>query len=61
MALVLSEHGNRLAQLYYPDSSPTLPLQVADFNSDGLNDLMLVTKDGVYGYAQVSWPRIEKP
>lgn len=51
MAVVLSEHGNRLAQLYFPDS-PILPLQILDFNADGLNDLILVTRGGVYGYSQ---------
>mmetsp|Transcript_9037 Transcript_9037/g.25956 ORF Transcript_9037/g.25956 Transcript_9037/m.25956 type:complete len:704 (-) Transcript_9037:142-2253(-) len=55
MAVVLSEHGNRLAQLYYPEI-PILPLQMADFNADGLTDLILVTRGAVYGYSQVRHP-----
>lgn len=33
---------------------PFLPLQVADFNGDQLQDIMLVTYDGLYGWAQVN-------
>ncbi len=32
---------------------PSLPLQVIDFNFDRFNDLILVTRDGIYGYVQV--------
>jgi hypothetical protein len=32
---------------------PALPLQIADFNGDGLNDIILVSHDGLYGWAQV--------
>lgn len=34
-------------------ASPSLPLQIVDFNSDGFNDIILVSRDGIYGYAQV--------
>jgi len=30
-----------------------LPLQVVDFNFDRFNDLILVARDGIYGYVQV--------
>lgn len=36
--------------------APRLPLQIADFNADGLTDVILVTHDGVFGYAQVRRP-----
>ena len=31
-----------------------LPLQVADFSGDQLQDIMLMTYDGLYGWAQVT-------
>ena len=31
-----------------------LPLQLADFNGDGLTDLILVSSSGLYGWAQVT-------
>ena len=34
---------------------PSLPLQVIDFNFDRFNDLILVTRDGIYGYVQVCY------
>lgn len=55
MAVILSEHSHRLASLYYP-SSPILPLQMMDFNNDGLTDILLVCRNGVYGYSQVRHP-----
>jgi hypothetical protein len=33
-------------------ASPVLPLQLADFNGDGLTDLILVSSSGLYGWAQ---------
>ena len=32
---------------------PALPLQVVDFNFDRFNDIILVARDGIYGYVQV--------
>ncbi len=32
---------------------PALPLQTVDFNGDGLTDIILVSHDGLYGWAQV--------
>ncbi|EIE27009.1 hypothetical protein COCSUDRAFT_83568 [Coccomyxa subellipsoidea C-169] len=54
-AVVLSEHGNRLETLQFP-ALPALPLQILDFNGDGLNDIVLVSHDGLYGWAQVRHP-----
>lgn len=31
-------------------------MQAADFNGDGLTDLILTSHDGVFGYAQVRRP-----
>ncbi len=50
--IILSEHGNTLAEFrvsYPPVSAPVL----ADFNGDGLVDVMVVTARGVFGYEQV--------
>mmetsp|Transcript_21460 Transcript_21460/g.51195 ORF Transcript_21460/g.51195 Transcript_21460/m.51195 type:complete len:700 (-) Transcript_21460:224-2323(-) len=55
MAIVLSEHAHRLAHIYLPDR-PVVPLQIADFNGDGLNDIILMSQGAVYGYAQVRHP-----
>ena len=35
-------------------AKPVLPLQVADFSGDQLQDIMLMTYDGLYGWAQVT-------
>jgi hypothetical protein len=50
--VVVSEHGNSLAELPLPDR-PMQPAVVADFNGDGLNDLIIVTASGVFGWAQM--------
>lgn len=34
-------------------AAPAIPLQVADFNSDGNNDIILLSRDGVYAFVQV--------
>jgi hypothetical protein len=34
---------------------------VVDFNGDGLNDLVLVTEAGVYGYVQVRGRQTRQP
>jgi hypothetical protein len=49
---VISEHGNVLASMSLA-APPVQPLRVLDFNGDGLNDLVVVTATGVFGYAQV--------
>ncbi len=51
-AVVLSEHGHELAAVEFP-LPPTQRLVVADFNGDGLNDLVEVTATGLFGWTQV--------
>ena len=51
-AVIVSEHGNALESLSLP-FPPIQPLVVADFNGDGLNDIVVVTAQGIYGYSQV--------
>eukprot|EP00798_Chlamydomonas_sp_ICE-L_P026249 gene26249-17349_t len=51
-AVILSEHGTVLDTLKLPHA-PSQPLLVLDFNGDGLNDIILVTPQGIFGYAQV--------
>ena len=50
--VVISEHGHELARmpLNFP---PIQPATIMDFNGDGLNDIMVVTAGGIFGYAQV--------
>lgn len=35
---------------------PILPLQAVDFNGDTLTDVLLFTRNGLYGYGQVRHP-----
>ena len=52
-AVLVSEHGHLMDILWLP-APPVKPLIIADFNGDGLNDIILVTQhDGIYGYLQV--------
>jgi len=38
-----------------------LPLQVVDFNFNRFNDLILVARDGIYGYVQVRFSELLMP
>jgi hypothetical protein len=51
-AVLVSEHGFTLAafDLPYP---PLAPPVLADFNGDGLTDVIVVTARGVFAYAQL--------
>ncbi|KIY96746.1 hypothetical protein MNEG_11214 [Monoraphidium neglectum] len=51
-AAAVSEHGTELARLSLP-SPPLGPPVVADFDGDGLSDLLFVTPAGLFGYTQV--------
>lgn len=51
-AVILSERGYPLAFLNLPQP-PSHPLLVVDYNGDGLNDLILVAHEGIFGYQQV--------
>lgn len=51
-AVAVSEHGAELARVALPFAPLAAPV-VADFNGDGLNDLLFVTSGGLFGYTQV--------
>eukprot|EP00210_Caulerpa_lentillifera_P006288 g6007.t1 len=51
-AAVVSEHGNILATFTLPDR-PVVPLEIVDFNGDGLNDVIMIGGRDVYGYVQM--------
>eukprot|EP00882_Tetradesmus_deserticola_P016374 GHRQ01017484.1.p1 GENE.GHRQ01017484.1~~GHRQ01017484.1.p1 ORF type:complete len:352 (+),score=106.48 GHRQ01017484.1:1505-2560(+) len=50
--VVVSEHGTELAG-FHVAFPPVAPAIVADFDGDGLSDVIVVTRGGVFGYAQV--------
>ncbi|KAK6922653.1 hypothetical protein RJ641_010957 [Dillenia turbinata] len=54
-AVILSPGGSRLATVDLP-APPTHALICKDFSGDGLNDLILVTSNGVYGFVQTRQP-----
>ncbi|DBA75927.1 TPA: hypothetical protein ACH3X2_008986 [Trebouxia sp. C0005] len=51
-AIILSPQGHTLDLLTLP-AAPAIPLQVVDFDGDGNNDLILLSRDGVYAFVQV--------
>jgi hypothetical protein len=54
-AVILSPDGSQLTSIFLP-SPPTHPILYGDFSNDGLNDLILVTSDGIYGFVQTRQP-----
>lgn len=54
-ATIVSERGAEVDSFDLPDK-PVMPLQLADFNFDGYTDIMLVSQDGMWGWAQVRHP-----
>ncbi|KAL2632806.1 hypothetical protein R1flu_004285 [Riccia fluitans] len=54
-ALILHPDGSRLATFILP-GPPSAPLIISDFSGDGLNDLIVVTNGGIYGYVQSRHP-----
>lgn len=54
-ALVISSSGTIMTTVELP-APPTHALVSADFSGDGLNDLILVTANGVYGFVQTRHP-----
>lgn len=54
-ANIVSEHGNILGSFLLPEP-PTAAIQIADFNGDGLNDIIIYGQHNIYGYAQLQHP-----
>lgn len=53
--VVLSPKGSHVTQFPLP-ASASGPIIHADFSGDKLNDLILVTEDGIYGFVQTRQP-----
>ncbi|PRW61178.1 FG-GAP repeat-containing isoform B [Chlorella sorokiniana] len=54
-AVVMSQSGEEVDAWDLPDE-PAMPLQLADFNFDGYTDVLLVSTDGIWAWAQVRHP-----
>ncbi|MCO5587867.1 hypothetical protein L7F22_041819 [Adiantum nelumboides] len=54
-AVILTSSGRQLNSFFLP-SPPTHELVVADFSGDGLNDIIVVASNGLYGFVQVQRP-----
>jgi len=54
-AVVLSPKGSHVTQFSLPVSG-SAPVIYSDFSGDKLNDLILVTEDGIYGFVQTRQP-----
>ena len=46
-------HKDLWLMLWSLQAPPAIPLQVVDFDGDGNNDIILLSRDGVYAFAQV--------
>lgn len=53
--MIMSQRGNKIASFSFPDT-PLHPLEVLDFNADGLNDIILCGADGYFGFVQYRHP-----
>lgn len=53
--VAISERGRIVDQFDLP-ATPDQPLVITDFNFDGLNDIVMVSSDGIYGWTQVRRP-----
>ncbi|XP_024389347.1 uncharacterized protein [Physcomitrium patens] len=53
--VVISPKGSPVTEFPLP-ASASAPIIYADFSGDGLNDLILVTHDGIYGFVQARRP-----
>ena len=49
ISVLSSDNGHVAATVDLPNP-PYAPVQVVDFNGDGVNDLVIVSKDAIYGY-----------
>lgn len=54
-AVVISPGGSILTSIELP-APPTHALITEDFSNDGLNDLIVMTSNGVYGFVQTRTP-----
>ncbi|KAL3153753.1 hypothetical protein ABBQ32_013344 [Trebouxia sp. C0010 RCD-2024] len=52
LAAILSAQGHQLELLNLP-APAAIPLQVVDFDGDGNNDVILLSRDGLYAFVQV--------
>ncbi|KAL6048323.1 Integrin-alpha FG-GAP repeat-containing protein 2 [Balamuthia mandrillaris] len=49
--VIVSADGDKLAEAIIEGGVPIAPPTIADFNNDGLNDIIIVTANAYYGYA----------
>lgn len=54
-AVVLSPKGSYVTQVFLPTPG-SAPMIYDDFSGDKLNDLILVSEDGIYGFVQTRQP-----
>jgi hypothetical protein len=54
-ATIVSEHGHEIITFDLPER-PTQPLTALDFNLDSYTDVIMIGRNGVYGWAQVRRP-----
>ncbi|RNF10969.1 putative intergrin alpha chain protein [Trypanosoma rangeli] len=48
---ILGTRNGRVLRTIELESPPVAPVIVRDFNGDGINDIIVVTKEGIYGFA----------
>jgi hypothetical protein len=55
LAAIISDQGHVLDTFNLPEP-PAIPIQLADFNGDGYNDLIMMSRGGVFAYSQMRHP-----
>lgn len=56
-AVVVSATGHVLTSLHLP-TAPQQPIMVMDFNGDHLNDIIIISSIGIYGFIQVQYSTV---